>query len=1198
MYVEALVTSFLLVSVWLFQVYKRYRKAAFFSQLVFPLEGDALLNDEGDGKQFLIDSDAVAFDYRAFGHVISWDDYSFYIRGERIVICSGEFHYWRLPDRSAWKRVLKMYKRIGWNTIRIYFHWGYHSPRESTYYFTDNRDIEYLLELCSEVGLYVLAAPGPYICAETQAGGLPIWLAQKRNVRLRHNVISGIRRYDAEYSAACEEWFRECLPLIARHQITSSAKGCVIALQLENENFEELPLNQILPNFACKILEALNIRVPFGVHDDMRHLAFVARKSGITVPFFSNDAWEAGSFMVKPDEPERFGLDVYGFDKYLIFAPVGNKSGGLGTASYSKLVAGCNGIEQRVRDFMIKAGRHTPIFIPELQGGWFNHYTVPYTYDDVYNFYGREFTADLVYLMLAEGCTAYNLYIGYGGTNWGMLGDPDVYTSYDYSACIREFRFVSKSGKLLRLANLHVSAFAEYWGSTAPTPLKGLVEPSKAAVKQRQSLVSSHISMYPVTFTFFHPTSHFKTTHVKVKLPTTSPMKEVEHSKFQLAWCTLKAEGSYPLFVSVSNYRAYNGVILLWSMLSIHARLEHKLSFTEVWVVQIGTGKRDMLFEGDFRVAGSSDTAFARTSEMRPWGTAVTFAGEKSGFVLLEQKGDYNPANESDGDDDSPSKSNAEKRSVRDQLSPSTSCEERLRRLLIIGLSEDYICTLQGGQILNSSENKRAFSSHNDYFAWGSRNVEDVELSGLESGIEVKVEVSGLPPAPETTSVYVLCGDSDRVTGASDTAGDESFSGCPLLKRFLLEPQVRSPADRVELKDWQLSSLAFGDIFDKESAPLDGNSEVRDACDLSKGCVVDLDAKCWPDPLDYGFVSGHITYRATFYVLASSQGAIVDLPDNSMLLRLNQRHRASVWCNGKFVGGNVVYNLRMFFAGAKVGPDPGGFHLKFGDHLTVYDGKTSSGTKVFDLSPFVAHGEFCTVSTAEFFADKKFEGDMVKAFKCTLVVLVESWGLNRQAFFLNDIRNPRGILDAKVDCKVRGIDNGAISQTVSWQIAGVNATKLANCFSTCGIPGESKFLASNARSWSDVSVSVDGSPNVELSPNEGILFMRSKFDLEGIYCLETPTPLRLHLEGEFTCFFWINETLMGRYYGNGDGPQHDFYLPDGLLKPSNNKLVFMFYTWNFTTPKISLHPWLIDEDGNVCSKDTAMIYQPKTLSPK
>lgn len=130
------------------------------------------------------------------------------------------------------------YKSAGLNCIRIYFHWGFHSSREGNYDFSGNRDLEYLLTLCEELRLFVLAAPGPYICAETQGGGIPPWVISKRHVRIRHALFSFFRSYDEEYSRYCQEWLRNICPILARHQVTDKKNGCLLAFQIENESFE------------------------------------------------------------------------------------------------------------------------------------------------------------------------------------------------------------------------------------------------------------------------------------------------------------------------------------------------------------------------------------------------------------------------------------------------------------------------------------------------------------------------------------------------------------------------------------------------------------------------------------------------------------------------------------------------------------------------------------------------------------------------------------------------------------------------------------------------------------------------------------------------------------------------------------------------------------------------------------------------
>ena len=79
-----------------------------------------------------------------------------------------------------------------------------------------------------------------------------------------------LRSYDEDYSFYCIEWFGAILPILARHQITAKLKGCVLAVQIENEAFETIK------------------GFPIGLSDDMKVLSKAARDLGITVPLFTN----------------------------------------------------------------------------------------------------------------------------------------------------------------------------------------------------------------------------------------------------------------------------------------------------------------------------------------------------------------------------------------------------------------------------------------------------------------------------------------------------------------------------------------------------------------------------------------------------------------------------------------------------------------------------------------------------------------------------------------------------------------------------------------------------------------------------------------------------------------------------------------------------------------------------------------------
>src|SRR5437660_6099596 len=95
-------------------------------------------------------------------HTITFDKYSLMIDGQRTFVWSGEFDAFRLPSPSLWRDILEKMKAGGFNAVTIYFDWGYHSPGPGVYDFSGVRDMDKLLDIASQAGIYVIARPGPY----------------------------------------------------------------------------------------------------------------------------------------------------------------------------------------------------------------------------------------------------------------------------------------------------------------------------------------------------------------------------------------------------------------------------------------------------------------------------------------------------------------------------------------------------------------------------------------------------------------------------------------------------------------------------------------------------------------------------------------------------------------------------------------------------------------------------------------------------------------------------------------------------------------------------------------------------------------------------------------------------------------------------------------------------------------------------
>ena len=74
--------------------------------------------------------------------------------------------------------------------------------------------------------------------------------------------------------------------------------------------------------------------------------------------------------------------------------------------------------------------------LPEFQGGSYDSWGGP-GYADCYKLTGPDFENVFYDSNVAQGVTIQSNYMGVGGTDWGWLPAPFMYTSYDYGAAIR-----------------------------------------------------------------------------------------------------------------------------------------------------------------------------------------------------------------------------------------------------------------------------------------------------------------------------------------------------------------------------------------------------------------------------------------------------------------------------------------------------------------------------------------------------------------------------------------------------------------------------------------------------------------------------------------------------------------------------------------------------------------------------------------
>jgi beta-galactosidase len=196
---------------------------------------------------------------------ISFDGKGFIVNGRHIFLASGSLHYPRVPHELWADRLLRM-KQAGFNGVQTYAFWNYHEPVENQWNFSGDGDVEQFLATAQKLGLYATVRVGPYICAEWDSGGYPVWTRFVPNLK-------SIRTLDPVWMSLNDHWYDKYIPIIAKHQITRG--GNVILVQLENEHPRGWGVLPDDPYFV--------------------HLHDEAVKDGIEVPHFMSGMHHGGS---------------------------------------------------------------------------------------------------------------------------------------------------------------------------------------------------------------------------------------------------------------------------------------------------------------------------------------------------------------------------------------------------------------------------------------------------------------------------------------------------------------------------------------------------------------------------------------------------------------------------------------------------------------------------------------------------------------------------------------------------------------------------------------------------------------------------------------------------------------------------------------------------------------------------------------
>ncbi|KAF8578602.1 glycoside hydrolase family 35 protein [Ramaria rubella] len=348
---------------------------------------------------------------------VTWDPHSLSIFGQRVFILSAEVHPWRQPNPNLWRDICQKVKANGFNTISFYINWALHFPTpdsEADFQSGTYRDLQRFIDEAHNAGLWLIARPGPYINGETTGGGFPGWVG---------NIAGSLRTTNVNYTQAWQPYMNAISQLLAKNQVTQG--GPIILVQAENEFSEGADHS------------------PY-----MQAIINTFRANGIVVPITFNDqhSGEAGNF--SPDLGGEGAVNIYCGDSY----PQGSSSWAQVQSIYysdHKAVAPSN-----------------PLCLAEFGGGFllswdevsrggtgYEKYSVNLTNAEYENVFYKE--------NYAQTATILNIYMLYGGTNWGQTLEPTVYTSYDYGGGINENRILTPKMPEMRLQGLFLRVSRE-----------------------------------------------------------------------------------------------------------------------------------------------------------------------------------------------------------------------------------------------------------------------------------------------------------------------------------------------------------------------------------------------------------------------------------------------------------------------------------------------------------------------------------------------------------------------------------------------------------------------------------------------------------------------------------------------------------------------------------------------------------------
>ncbi|KAK4840472.1 hypothetical protein QYF36_009603 [Acer negundo] len=189
---------------------------------------------------------------------VTYDRHSLIINGQRKLLISAAIHYPRSVP-GMWPSLVQTAKEGGADAIESYVFWNGHELSPGKYSFDGRFDLVKFVKIVQQAGMYMILRIGPFVAAEYNFGGVPVWL---------HYIPGTVFRTDNEpFKYYMQRFTTVIVNLMKEEKLFAPQGGPIILSQVENEyGFYEKDYGEGGKRYAmwaAKMAVSQNIGVPW-----------------------------------------------------------------------------------------------------------------------------------------------------------------------------------------------------------------------------------------------------------------------------------------------------------------------------------------------------------------------------------------------------------------------------------------------------------------------------------------------------------------------------------------------------------------------------------------------------------------------------------------------------------------------------------------------------------------------------------------------------------------------------------------------------------------------------------------------------------------------------------------------------------------------------------------------------------------------